>query len=441
MSTSKIAYTQTDEAPALATHSLLPIVRAFTASSGIEYELKDISLAGRILSSFPENLNADQVVPDSLAQLGELATQPEANIIKLPNISASVPQLQDAIQELQRKGFAVPNFPTNPQTDQEKEIRAKYAKILGSAVNPVLREGNSDRRVAKPVKDYARKNPHSMGEWLASSKTHVSFMNEGDFFGSEQSILLDNETIVEIRFRDSDGQTSILKKDLSITKGEVIDASVMSCKSLRLFLAKQLDDARDQQLLFSIHMKATMMKVSDPIIFGHCVESYLGEITDEYKDDLKSAGFNPNNGLSDFYRALETLDFDKQIAIRNRLQDTLNTRPLLAMVNSEKGITNLHVPSDVIIDASMPAMIRTSGQMWGPDGEPWDTKAVIPDRNYAGVYQATIDFCKENGAFDVTTMGNVANVGLMAKKAEEYGSHDKTFEMEENGTIEVVDLN
>ena len=355
MSTSKIAYTQTDEAPALATHSLLPIVRAFTASSGIEYELKDISLAGRILSNFPENLNADQVVPDSLAQLGELATQPEANIIKLPNISASVPQLQDAIQELQRKGFAVPNFPTNPQTDQEKEIRAKYAKILGSAVNPVLREGNSDRRVAKPVKDYARKNPHSMGEWLASSKTHVSYMDEGDFFGSEQSILLDNETIVEIRFRDSDGQTSILKKDLSITKGEVIDASVMSCKSLRSFLAKQLDDARDQQLLFSIHMKATMMKVSDPIIFGHCVESYLGEITDEYKDDLKSAGFNPNNGLSDFYRALETLDFDKQIAIRNRLQDTLNTRPLLAMVNSEKGITNLHVPSSVIIDASMPA--------------------------------------------------------------------------------------
>ena len=322
-----------------------------------------------------------------------------------------------------------------------KRKYAKYAKILGSAVNPVLREGNSDRRVAKPVKDYARKNPHSMGEWLASSKTHVSYMDEGDFFGSEQSILLDNETIVEIRFRDSDGQTSILKKDLSITKGEVIDASVMSCKSLRSFLAKQLDDARDQQLLFSIHMKATMMKVSDPIIFGHCVESYLGEITDEYKDDLKSAGFNPNNGLSDFYRALETLDFDKQIAIRNRLQDTLNTRPLLAMVNSEKGITNLHVPSDVIIDASMPAMIRTSGQMWGPDGEPWDTKAVIPDRNYAGVYQATIDFCKENGAFDATTMGNVANVGLMAKKAEEYGSHDKTFEMEENGTIEVVDLN
>ena len=441
MSTSKIAYTQTDEAPALATHSLLPIVRAFTASSGIEYELKDISLAGRILSHFPENLNADQVFPDALAELGELATQPEANIIKLPNISASVPQLQDAIQELQRKGFAVPNFPTNPETDQEKEVHVKYAKILGSAVNPVLREGNSDRRVAKPVKDYARKNPHSMGEWLASSKTHVSHMDEGDFFGSEKSILLDNETIVEIRFRDSDGQISILKKDLSITQGEVIDASVMSCKSLRSFLAKQLDDARDQQLLFSIHMKATMMKVSDPIIFGHCVESYLGEITDEYRDDLKSAGFNPNNGLSDFYRALETLDFDKQIAIRNRLQDTLNTRPLLAMVNSEKGITNLHVPSDVIIDASMPAMIRTSGQMWGPDGEPWDTKAVIPDRNYAGVYQATIEFCKENGAFDVTTMGNVANVGLMAKKAEEYGSHDKTFEMEENGTIEVVDLN
>ena len=373
MSTSKIAYTQTDEAPALATHSLLPIVRAFTASSGIEYELKDISLAGRILSHFPENLNADQVVPDSLAELGELATQPEANIIKLPNISASVPQLQDAIQELQRKGFAVPNFPDNPQTDQEKEIRAKYAKILGSAVNPVLREGNSDRRVAKPVKDYARKNPHSMGEWLASSKTHVSYMDEGDFFGSEQSILLDNETIVEIRFRDSDGQTSILKNDLSITKGEVIDASVMSCKSLRSFLAKQLDDARDQQLLFSIHMKATMMKVSDPIIFGHCVESYLGEITDEYKDDLKSAGFNPNNGLSDFYRALETLDFDKQIAIRNRLQDTLNTRPLLAMVNSDKGITNLHVLSDVIIDASMPAMIRTSdrcGDLTGNHGTP-----------------------------------------------------------------------
>ena len=439
MPTSNIAYTKTDEAPALATYSLLPILRAFTSSSGIGYELKDISLAGRILAHFPDSLPAEKRIPDALAELGQLATTAEANIVKLPNISASIPQLQDAVNELQQKGFDVPDFPTDPETDEEKKIRSTYAKILGSAVNPVLREGNSDRRVAKPVKEYAQKNPHSMGEWTSESKSHVAHMEDGDFYGSEKSVIVEEETSVEIRFKDDAGDGKTLKEDLKITQGEVLDASVMNCKSLRSFLSEQLDNARDQQVLFSIHMKATMMKVSDPIIFGHCVESYLGEITEEYKNDLESAGFNPNNGLSDFYRALETLDFDKQIAIRNRLQDTLNSRPLLAMVNSDKGITNLHIPSDIIIDASMPAMIRNSGQMWGPDGEAWDTKAVIPDRNYAGVYQATIDFCKENGAFDVTTMGNVANVGLMAKKAEEYGSHDKTFEIGENGTVEVVD--
>ena len=441
MSTSTIAYTKTDEAPALATHSLLPILRAFTSSSGIEYELKDISLAGRILSHFPDSLSPDQRIPDALTELGIMATEPAANIIKLPNISASIPQLQDAIKELQEKGFAIPDFPTDPKTDLERETRATYAKVLGSAVNPVLREGNSDRRVAKPVKEYAQKNPHSMGEWTSGSKSHVAHMESGDFYGSEKSTIIESVCSVNIEFTDISGHKKILKKDLKLLQGEVIDASVMSRDALRKFLADELNKASEQDVLFSLHMKATMMKVSDPIIFGHCVEAYLEEIIDEYGEILIANGFNPNNGLASFYQALDALDQEIKIRIQNSLQKIIESRPPLAMVNSDKGITNLHVPSDVIIDASMPAMIRTSGQMWGPDGKPKDTKAVIPDRNYAGVYQATIDFCKENGAFDVTTMGNVANVGLMAKKAEEYGSHDKTFEIESPGRVQVIDEN
>ena len=435
---SNIAYTKTDEAPALATHSLLPILQAFTKSSGVVYQLKDISLAARILSHFPQHLTPDQQTPDALAELGQLATKAEANIIKLPNISASIPQLQGAILELQKKGFNVPDFPADPSTDEEKEIRATYAKVLGSAVNPVLREGNSDRRVAKPVKEYAQKNPHSMGDWDESSKSHVAHMEAGDFYGSEKSVIIKNPETVTIKFVDVSGNEKVLKENLSLLEGEVIDASVMNREALCSFLKQQLDDAQEKGVLFSLHMKATMMKVSDPIIFGHCVEAYLGSLLDEHGETLKNAGFNPNNGLSDFYRVVENLSEEQRNLIIASLDSVVAQRPPLAMVNSDKGITNLHVPSDVIIDASMPAMIRTSGQMWGPDGNPKDTKAVIPDRNYAGVYQATIDFCKENGAFDVSTMGNVANVGLMAKKAEEYGSHDKTFEAEEKGTIQVV---
>jgi len=422
----------------LATYSLLPILRAFTSSSGVEFELKDISLAGRILANFPDSLEENQRIPDALSELGQLATQPEANIIKLPNISASIPQLKGAIQELQAKGFKVPDFPDEPQTEKEKNIRANYAKVLGSAVNPVLREGNSDRRVAKPVKEYAKKNPHSMGDWSNDSKSHVAHMESGDFYGSEKSMIIDTDRSVRIEFVNAAGDKKVLKESLSLLQGEVIDTSVMSRSSLRSFLTEQLREAVEQDVLFSLHMKATMMKVSDPIIFGHCVEAYLGELLEKHGETLKNAGFNPNNGLSDFYRVLDTFDPEIQHTIKSDLEEIIQKRPPLAMVNSDKGITNLHVPSDVIIDASMPAMIRTSGQMWGPDGNPKDTKAVIPDRNYAGVYQATIDFCKENGAFDVTTMGNVANVGLMAKKAEEYGSHDKTFEIEEAGSVRVV---
>ena len=436
-----IAYTKTDEAPALATHSLLPILRAFATGTGIDFQLKDISLAGRILAHFPDSLRPEQQVPDALSELGELATRPEANIVKLPNISASIPQLQAAIDELQTKGFPIPDFPTDPQTQEEKEIRATYAKVLGSAVNPVLREGNSDRRVAKPVKEYAKKNPHSMGPWTSESKTHVAHMRSGDFYGSEKSVVIEQDSTVKIEFVDSSGESKTLKEGLKLLEGEVIDASVMDRNALRSFLAEQLDEALEKNVLFSLHMKATMMKVSDPIIFGHCVEAYLGDVLEEFESELSNAGFNPNNGLNDFYRALETLSPEKQTSIQAKLGEELANRPALAMVNSDKGITNLHVPSDVIIDASMPAMIRTSGQMWGPDGNPKDTKAVIPDRNYAGVYQSTIEFCKEHGAFDVTTMGNVANVGLMAKKAEEYGSHDKTFEAQQPGTIRVMDEN
>ncbi|MAN36234.1 MAG: isocitrate dehydrogenase (NADP(+)) [Opitutae bacterium] len=438
-SKTSIAYTKTDEAPALATYSLLPILEAFTKNTGIEFELKDISLAGRILAQFPDCLEPGQRVPDALAELGELATRPEANIIKLPNVSASVPQLQAAVKELQEKGFPVPEFKDEPQSEEERAVRASYAKVLGSAVNPVLREGNSDRRVARPVKEYARKNPHSMGSWESDSKTHVSHMPAGDFHGSEKSVVIGQESSVTIEFVDAAGNSSILKEGLALLEGEVIDAAVMNRNALRSFLAEQLDEAIDQDVLFSLHMKATMMKVSDPIIFGHCVEAYLADFLEVHGDALRDAGFNPNNGLSDLYRVLATIDEQRRESMENELREQIGRRPPLAMVDSDKGITNLHVPSDVIIDASMPAMIRTSGRMWGPDGNPKDTKAVIPDRNYAGVYQATIDFCKENGAFDVSTMGNVSNVGLMAKKAEEYGSHDKTFEIKQPGTVRVVD--
>ena len=438
-SKTSIAYTKTDEAPALATYSLLPILEAFTKNTGIEFELKDISLAGRILAQFPNCLEPGQRVPDALAELGELATRPEANIIKLPNVSASVPQLQAAVKELQEKGFPVPEFKDEPQSEEERAVRASYAKVLGSAVNPVLREGNSDRRVARPVKEYARKNPHSMGSWESDSKTHVSHMPAGDFHGSEKSVVIGKESSVTIEFVDAAGNSSILKEGLALLEGEVIDAAVMNRNALRSFLAEQLDEAIEQDVLFSLHMKATMMKVSDPIIFGHCVEAYLADFLEVHGDALRDAGFNPNNGLSDLYRVLATIDEKRRESMENELREQIGRRPPLAMVDSDKGITNLHVPSDVIIDASMPAMIRTSGRMWGPDGNPKDTKAVIPDRNYAGVYQATIDFCKENGAFDVSTMGNVSNVGLMAKKAEEYGSHDKTFEIKQPGTVRVVD--
>jgi len=438
MPTSKIVYTKTDEAPALATRSLLPILRAFTQSSDIEFELKDISLAGRILANFPENLTEEQRIPDALGELGELATTPEANIIKLPNISASIPQLVSAIEELQSHGFEIPNFPEEPETDEEKMIRSRYAKVLGSAVNPVLREGNSDRRVAAPVKAYAQKNPHSMGEWTPDSKSHVTHMDEGDFYGSEQSHVLTKDDEVRIEL-ENNGETTTLKDNLKLLEGEVIDAGVMSAKALREFMQREIDDAKDQGVLFSLHMKATMMKVSDPIIFGHCVSVFYAHILEKHAESLESIGFDPNNGIGDLYAKLEELPADIQATIKTDIQMLYSEQPALAMVNSDHGITNLHVPSDVIIDASMPAMIRTSGRMWGPDGEPCDTKAVIPDRSYAGVYRETINFCKTHGAFDVSTMGNVSNVGLMAKKAQEYGSHDKTFEIPHAGTVRVKD--
>jgi isocitrate dehydrogenase len=438
LTASRIIYTKTDEAPALATRSLLPILRAFTQSSGIEFELKDISLAGRILANFPENLTEDQRVPDALSELGELATTPEANIIKLPNISASIPQLVSAIEELQSHGFNIPNFPEEPGNDEEEKIRSRYAKVLGSAVNPVLREGNSDRRVAAPVKTYAQNNPHSMGEWSADSKSHVAHMDGGDFYGSEQSHVMSADGEIRIELEGTNKNT-VLKEGLKLLEGEVIDAAVMSVKVLREFMDREITEAKEQGVLFSLHMKATMMKVSDPIIFGHCVSVFYADIFDKHAETLKSVGIEPNNGIGDLYAKLEELPADEQAAIKTDIETLYSERPALAMVNSDLGITNLHVPSDIIIDASMPAMIRTSGRMWGPDGEPCDTKAVIPDRSYAGVYRETIDFCKTHGAFDVSTMGNVSNVGLMAKKAQEYGSHDKTFEIPHAGTVQVKD--
>ena len=439
MSTAKIIYTKTDEAPALATYSLLPMIRAFATVAGIDVETRDISLAGRVIANFPENLTDDQKMADALTELGELAKTPEANIIKLPNISASIPQLTATIRELQQRGFNIPDFPEEPETDEEKQLRARFAKVLGSAVNPVLREGNSDRRVAAPVKEYAKKNPHSMGAWSADSKSHVAHMDGGDFFGSEQSHIMEADGSVRIELATEDGTTVVLKEELELQAGEVIDAAVLSCESLRAFLAEAIADAKTQGVLFSIHLKATMMKVSDPIIFGHAVSVFFQEVFDKHAEVFDKLGVEPNNGLGDLHVKLQTLPDQQREEIEADMRLVYERQPPLAMVNSDKGITNLHVPSDVIIDASMPAAIRSSGQMWGPDGKLHDTKAVIPDRSYAGVYQATIDFCKANGAFDPTTMGTVSNVGLMAQKAEEYGSHDKTFEIEKAGVVRVVD--
>ncbi len=434
----KITYTLTDEAPALATASLLPILRAFVGVAGVEVELKDISLAGRIIAAFPECLADEQKQEDALSLLGELAKEAEANIVKLPNISASIPQLNAAISELQSHGYPIPDYPEEPKTEDEASIKLRYSKILGSAVNPVLREGNSDRRVAKPVKEYARRHPHSMGAWAADSKSHVASMSDGDFYGSEQSHVMQEADSVRIEHVSDEGQIKILKDGLDLLAGEVIDSSRMSCKALRSFFEREIEDARNQSMLLSLHMKATMMKVSDPIIFGHAVSAYYSRVFDRFGETLSELGVDVSNGIGDLYAKIGQLPADQQAEITAEIEAIYSNGPPLAMVDSDKGITNLHVPSDVIIDASMPAAIRSSGQMWGPDGQLHDTKALIPDRSYAGVYQATIDFCKENGAFDVTTMGNVSNIGLMAKKAEEYGSHDKTFEVAESGTVRVV---
>jgi isocitrate dehydrogenase len=436
--TSQIIYTKTDEAPALATYSLLPIVKAFAATANIQIETKDISLAGRILANFPENLRPDQRVEDALAELGELCKKPEANIIKLPNISASIPQLKAAIAELQSQGFAIPNYPEDPKSEEEKQIKARYAKVLGSAVNPVLREGNSDRRVATPVKDYARKNPHSMGKWSAESKSHVAHMHSGDFYGSEKSLTVAQATDVKIEFVGEDGSIRVLKEKISLKVGEIIDASVMSAKALRDFYEKEMQDAKEKGVLLSLHLKATMMKVSDPIMFGHAVTVYFKDVFEKYQSTFNEIGVDPRNGLGDVYTKIKTLPETKRLEIEAALKATYEKRPAIAMVDSDKGITNLHVPSDVIIDASMPAAIRNSGQMWGADGKLHDTKFLIPDRCYAGIYQEVILNCKKHGAFDPRTMGSVANVGLMAQKAEEYGSHDKTFQISGKGKVRVV---
>ncbi|WP_350285520.1 NADP-dependent isocitrate dehydrogenase [uncultured Croceitalea sp.] len=432
-----IRYTQTDEAPALATQSFLPIVKAFTKTANISIETKDISLAGRIIATFPEFLNESQRIADDLAELGALAKTPEANIIKLPNISASIPQLTEAIEELQSKGYAIPKYPSEPKTEQEKNIKSRYDKIKGSAVNPVLREGNSDRRAPKAVKNYAKKNPHKMGKWTSDSKTHVATMSTGDFNHNEKSMTFDRATKVDIIHQGSAGKT-VLKGGLELQNGEIIDATVLSKKALVAFLEEQIADAKSKDLLLSLHLKATMMKVSDPIIFGHALKAYFKDVFDKYGSLFEKAGINANNGLESLLDKLDRLSETERNEIVNAIQNTIENGPDLAMVNSDKGITNLHVPSDVIIDASMPAMIRNSGKMWDKNGALQDTKAIIPDSSYAGIYEATIDFCKENGAFDPTTMGTVPNVGLMAQKAEEYGSHDKTFEIADAGKVQIV---
>jgi len=436
--TSKIIYTITDEAPALATQSLLPIIKAFTASSGIDVETRDISLAGRIIANFPDYLTEEQRIGDDLAELGELAKTPEANIIKLPNISASIPQLQAALKELRAKGYALPNYPEEAKTEEEKTIKATYAKVLGSSVNPVLREGNSDRRAPASVKQYARINPHSMGAWAPDSKSHVSHMQSGDFYGSEESTTVSGAQDVRIEFVDASGTVTTLKEKVSLLDKEVIDASVMSKNALVSFFDKEIEAAKEQDVLLSLHMKATMMKVSDPVIFGHAVEVFYKDVFAKHGDTFAKLGVDVKNGLGDVYDKISSLPADEKAEIEADIQAVYGTRPDIAMVDSDRGITNLHVPSDVIIDASMPAAIRASGQMWGPDGKQKDTKFMIPDRNYAGVFDSVIEFCKKHGAFDPTTMGSVPNVGLMAQKAEEYGSHDKTFILSEAGTVRVV---
>ena len=437
-----IYYTKTDEAPALATRSFVPIVRGFTRSSGLNIELVDISLAGRILDAFPECLTEEQRRDDTLAKLGKICREnPQANILKLPNISASIPQLKAAIKELQKNGYKIPDFPEDPQDEAEEAIRARYAKVTGSAVNPVLREGNSDRRVARPVKQFAKENPHSMGDWSDSSKSHVATMQEGCFLDSERTHVMKAADTVSIVHIADDGTETVLKSGIELEAGEVIDAAFTSCKELISFFEQQIADAKEQDVLCSLHMKATMMKVSDPIVFGHMVKVFYQPVLKKFASELKEIGFNPNNGIGDLYAKLCELpggdDGEKANEIKSAIKALYSERPRLAMVDSDKGITNLHVPSDVIIDASMPAAIRTSGMMWGPDGNLADMKAIIPERSYSGIYQATINFCRKNGAFDVTTMGNVCNVGLMAKKAEEYGSHDKTFELQSAGKTEV----
>ena len=437
--TAKIIYTLTDEAPALATYSFLPIIRVFVGAANVTVETSDISLAGRIIASFPEKLTAKQQQTDALKQLGELVKTPATNIIKLPNISASLPQLTTAIKELQEQGYDIPDYPAKPQTEAEVSIKERYAKVLGSAVNPVLREGNSDRRVAAAVKQYAQKNPHSMGTWTSDSKSHVAHMDRGDFYGTEQSVVVGQTGNVQIELVTDNGSTQILKEKTAVLAGEVIDSAVMSVKALQAFYAKEIDAATAENILLSLHVKATMMKVSDPILFGHAVALYYKDVFAKYADTFAELGVNPNNGLGDVYTKIKSLPAEHQAAIKADLQAIYETQPRLAMVNSDQGITNLHVPSDVIIDASMAASIRMSGKMWGPDGNLHDTKAMIPDRCYATMYQECIKFCQEHGAFDVTTMGNVANVGLMAQKAEEYGSHDKTFEIPAAGTVRVID--
>lgn len=435
----KIIYTLTDEAPALATYSFLPIVKLFTDAADVTVETSDISLAGRILATFPENLTAVQKQADALAELGKLAKTPEANIIKLPNISASIPQLTAAIAELQAQGYNIPNYPEEPQSEAEKAIKARYAKVLGSAVNPVLREGNSDRRVAPAVKQYAKNHPHPVGAWRQDSRSHVAHMAEGDFYGSEKSVILTQDGNVKIVFTGDDGDTIVLKEKTAVLAEEVIDSAVMSSRALRTFYTEQIADAKQNDILLSLHVKATMMKVSDPILFGHAVSIYYQDVYQKYAEIFAELGIDPNNGLGDVYAKITALPEAQQAAIEADIQACYAQRPPLAMVDSDKGITNLHVPSDIIIDASMAAAIRTSGQMWGPDGKLHDMKAMIPDRSYATMYQEIIRFCQQNGAFDVTTMGNVSNVGLMAQKAEEYGSHDKTFEIPANGIVRVLD--
>jgi len=439
MSKSKIIYTLTDEAPMLATYSFLPIVQAFTSAANVEVETRDISLAGRVLANFPQFLKEDQKISDALAELGEMAKTPEANIIKLPNISASIPQLNETIAELQAHGYAVPNYPSDPQTDEEKETKAAYAKVLGSAVNPVLREGNSDRRAPKPVKNYAKKHPHSMGAWSADSKTKVAHMKTGDFYGTEKSVTVPNDTQFKIEFVGKDGTVKELKDLAPLKAGEVIDSSVMNLNALKAFVKETKEEAKAAGVLLSAHLKATMMKVSDPIIFGAIVSVYFEEVFTKYAALFAELNINPNNGLGELYNKIA--GHTQEAEVKTAIEQAINNGSDLAMVNSDKGITNLHVPSDVIVDASMPAMIRTSGQMWNKEGKQQDTFAIIPDRCYAGVYQATIEDCKENGALDPTTMGSVPNVGLMAQKAEEYGSHDKTFQADAEGTIRVVDAN